>query len=334
MRKDKVNYFLSIKYRRNRTIFWALAYTSFVLFFPWEMIKKDSFGDYLIMYEKLSDFNEFTWYIDGKLNVSNYWSYLSNELMWAGIIYVAYHTLSDPTLILRILSAIILFSSSFYLFRRHNVLIPLVLLLNPYFIDLVLSQVRSALAWLIIFYGYYHGKNKTFYILAVISFFIHISVILLPLMLIIKKIISSLRFNAKHFTISTSIFISSLLFFIIIIFGSQIVLNMMSDARSNIRSSSLSYAQMAPFLIFLMLQLSSNKTYQISNSSIITMLCSVSLICLSSAYFSRLRFILYPLLIHSGMNLSVVKRRIFISTFICFEVASYMYWTKIFYVWY
>lgn len=306
-----------------KAAYFATIYSTIVLFFPWELINSQGFDDYLIYYELLSNRDLLLEYLLGKITFE--FSILSNEVIWALLLFLMSIIIIDPGIILGLISFSFIFPTSYYLFRRHNVVLVFLLLINPYLIDLVLSQIRTALAWFVIFYGYKNKKN-TFYLFAMISFGIHISVILFPFIIFLLGFFKRVTFYKRHLDTLLVIICGSLFAYFIINYGMYLILRLFDDVRANNSSDGLSILQMTPFVFLIFLQLISSKEYLKNNIITTTMLFFVTLICFSTAYFSRLRFIIYPFLINSGLNLSIDKKIIFITSFLGFELIAFAYW--------
>ena len=138
----------------------------------------------------------FTYGLEGDITKNYTGAYfLFSEVLWYFLLVQLPFLFNDIQTGLSWISFTSLLVYSFYTFRHSNILISSILLLNPIFIDLIMSQIRIAFAFAILLLAYMLIKKSKILstILVLISFFIHTASFLLVAIYLfifsIKKII-------------------------------------------------------------------------------------------------------------------------------------------------
>jgi len=217
------------------SLFYAILITYII---PWTSIYHGDFldiGNYLNRIEYL--------HVGGNEASHVGLSWLLSEPLWKYIIIGIGLIFDDYRLALYIISIIIVFFYSIFLFKRVESYIGMIFLFNPMFIDLVLSQVRSALAFSLLLLAYDLSSKKWSSIVAIISILIHAS---MPLFIVIYFLLSKLNksvYPKKYYLVTI---ITALLFAIFMKYGVNILLTILGDRHAGyentIAGASLSYS--------------------------------------------------------------------------------------------
>jgi hypothetical protein len=170
-------------------------------------------------------------------------SWLFTEPIWKYIIIAIGFAFDDYRLALYIISIIIVFLYSIFLFKRVEYYIGMIFLFNPMFIDLVMAQIRSAFAFALLLLAYDLSSKRWATVVAIISFLIHAS---MPLFIVIYFLLSKLNkaVTPKKYYLFT--IFTALLFAIFMRYGIDILLTLIGDRHAGykdvIAGASLSYS--------------------------------------------------------------------------------------------
>jgi len=217
------------------SLFYAILITYII---PWTTIYHGDFldiGNYLKRIEYL--------YVGGNEASHIGLSWLLSEPLWKYIIIGIGLTFDDYRLALYLISIIIVFLYSIFLFKRVPYPVGMILLLNPMFIDLVMAQVRSALAFSLLLLAYDISSKKWSIIVTIISILIHAS---MPLFIFIYFLLYKLNksVSSKNYYLIT--IITALFFALFMKYGLNILLTILGDRHAGyentIVSASLSYS--------------------------------------------------------------------------------------------
>jgi hypothetical protein len=217
------------------SLFYAIFITYIV---PWTSIYHGDFldiGNYLRRIEYL--------HVGGNEASHTGFSWLLSEPLWKYIIIGIGFTFDDYRLALYLISILIVFLYSLFLFKRVSYPIAMILLFNPMFIDLVMAQVRSALAFSLLLLAYDLRSKKWSIIVTIISILIHAS---MPLFILIYFLLYKLNKSVspkKYYLITI---VTALLFAIFMKYGVNILLTILGDRHAGyentIVGASLSYS--------------------------------------------------------------------------------------------
>jgi hypothetical protein len=170
-------------------------------------------------------------------------SWFFSEPLWKYIIISIGYIFNDYRFALYLISILIVFLYGIFLFKRVDYPIGMILLFNPIFINLVMAQIRSALAFAILLLAYDLQRRGWKIVLALTAFLIHAS---MPLFILIYFLLSTLnqKVAPKKFYLIT--IITALLFALFMRFGIDIILNLLGDRHAGysnvIAGASLSYS--------------------------------------------------------------------------------------------
>ena len=211
---------------------------SFVYIIPWVGMRGHDFVDVKVYILRIV-------YLHGGGNEAHYsgMAWLTSEPLWKYIIITLGNTFSDPRMGVYFISFLSLMLYSSFLFRRVNPLIAMLLLLNPMIIDMIIAQIRIALAFGLILMAYDLRSRWGSALLIVVAFLIHAS---MPVFLGIYYILYYLNGEIKAkkiYLVSLALAIALALF---MKYGMNIILTMMGDRHAGyediIKGSTLSYS--------------------------------------------------------------------------------------------
>lgn len=210
-----------------------------VFLIPWDLFRDGLFSDvenYIVRVEYLSG-----------LGIEREFSGISllfSEALWKKILLLIANFSNDYALALKFVSFLSLLIYAFFCFRRVNILIGMILLFNPLFIDLYMGQLRMSLAFALVLIAYELRERKAAYIFLIASVSIHASIFL------IMAIFWSIAFASRRIESNRNYLISCMAisfgFVVFMKFGIDFILVAVEDKRANysdvIASSSLKYS--------------------------------------------------------------------------------------------
>jgi hypothetical protein len=217
----------------------SLLYAIFIAYIiPWTTIYHGEFVDtlnYLKRIEYLS--------VGGTERVYTGFSWLLSEPLWKYIIIEIGLIFDDYRFALYLISILIVFLYSIFIFKRVPYPVGMILLFNPMFIDLVMAQVRSALAFAILLLAYDLKSKIWTTILSIMAILIHAS---MPLFILIYFLLNKLNKSVspkKYYLITI---VTALLFALFVKYGVGLLLKIIGDRHAGyenvIASASLSYS--------------------------------------------------------------------------------------------
>lgn len=305
-------------------IFAFLFSAVYVYLVPWEELIQREFRDAINYINRISEIASV-----GDINTYSGISYITSEWLWAKLLQIIAVLFIDYNNGLSFLSFISLFTFSYFAYSRLNVLIVLVFLFNPLFIDLILSQVRIALAFSLILLCF-HTKNFYLMSLLVVS-----ACLIHTVSLFIVLIILFLRYWVKlfgygrhlyYFSVFLALFLS-----LFLEYGVHSVLSMLGDRRASYAdiqiSSSVLYSS---FWFFIAVVLTLKSKIKIE----FCLLTSFSIVMMALFFFNSAlglygqRYVaisIIPILIAINTLRHSFKLIIFLTLF-CFQIVQYVYW--------
>jgi len=170
-------------------------------------------------------------------------SWIISEPLWKYIIIAIGFTFDDYRLALYLISILIVFLYGLFIFKRVDYYIGMIFLFNPIFINLVMAQIRSALAFAILLLAYDLKSKIWSTILAIMAFLIHAS---MPVFIFIYFLLSKLnqKVSPRKFYLIT--IITAFFFALFMRYGVDILLTIIGDRHAGytnvIRGASLSYS--------------------------------------------------------------------------------------------
>jgi len=168
----------------------------YVFIVPWAEIKGTDFTDvanYLARMQNLSQGSVF----DLEFGVG----FLFSEWLWKLLLYSVTIIFSDLEMGLLVLSFLSLFLYLMFFTRHLSLLLVLFFTTNPMFIDLIMSQVRIALAFSVFLFCLDSKNGITKAFLIVTAFFIHSAVLLFLSIIIIIRLLRLLKLSKRSLLI-------------------------------------------------------------------------------------------------------------------------------------
>lgn len=169
--------------------------------------------------------------------------WVTSEPVWKYIVITLGDVFSDPRMGVYFISFISLALYASFLFKRVDPLIAMVLLINPMMVDMIIAQIRIALAFGLVLMAYDLRSKLGASLLIVVAFLIHAS---MPVFLGIYYILFFLNREIKAkkiYLVSLAVAIFLALF---MKYGMNILLTMIGDRHAGyediIKGSTLSYS--------------------------------------------------------------------------------------------
>ena len=219
--------------------FFALFYAIFITYIvPWTTIYQQEFVDVLNYLNRIEYLHK-----GGNEAIHSGISWLVYEPLWKYIIIGIGFTFDDYRLAIYLISIIIVFLYTIFLFKRIDYYIGMILLFNPMFVDLVMSQIRSSFAFGLLLLAYDLRSRKLATLLAIASFLIHTSMIIFILIYFILYKLNKTVASKKYYLIAifTAFFIA-----LFMRYGIDILLTLVGDRRAGydtiIEAASISYS--------------------------------------------------------------------------------------------
>lgn len=320
VRNYYLNYFLSL-----------LFAITFVYLIPWTEIYGAEFADIFNYVERLKYLARggFEGEVKGV-------QWLLTEPLWKAFLSNVSHVTQDYRALLYGLSFFSIFVYFSFLVKRVEFYIAIIFLFQPMVLDLVLGQIRNAVAFAVVLlaYDFYENKkvnNNFAFLLFGMAIFIHISILVYYSIYFLLYKLNEKVEDKKYYLIAifTALFIA---FFMK--YGSNIVLSLLGDRHANyegiIRASSLSYS-LIWFLIALTLATFgdfSESKKRILVAYVITILCFFFFSSLLGMFAARYVAVIMPLtIIAIGYLPKHIQQGTYLALFL-YNIFAFKYWLK------
>ena len=246
---------------------------------------------YLIPWENFKEFADIKNYLysmyfhskNGMIEVAQGKLFLTSEYLWKLILLqLSYFSIDENTLYIVSLFSLTVYSV--FTFKRVHFIIVLLFFFNPIFIDLIMGQIRIALAFSLLLVAFQINSKKAIALL-IAAIMIHASSILFIGVYIVLKHMNRI-FKDRNFYIYSIVL--SLVIAIFLKFGIDVFLLALEDKRANygdkISGNSLKYA-MFWFVVSLILVF---KSYVKENSEQLKIIIAFSITMSSLFFFASL----------------------------------------------
>lgn len=312
---------LKSNFNEKRTLVFILLFSALIVNLPWEDIRGNEFVDvenYIIRFS--SNFDPYK-LIEG----GSFLNYITSEFLWAYFVI----SLKNLGFELELVFKFIAFCSAsiltyFTVKNSREKLLISVLLINPLFIDFILSQMRNSFALAIILLGIMSNNKILKYALLVSATMIHSSSLILILIIFL---LNRIDFDNKYSNILSLILIGITFAFALTI-GKYYILDLLGDRRADQTEpqSSLLYGLFwMMFLLFILFVRKLNVQDSITKFGLV-LLIIFSFSIFSGTYASRYLAIALPFLIISSSNLSKNNRVPSLIMLFTFQLVLFTYW--------
>lgn len=318
----------------------SIGYAFFVIFFPWNEISKSGFTDYE---QYVSYFNYF--FNSNDLSFSEIYQlptdidlistlkvYFTHEVIWFELVRWLTGMAGEAAIALHLISFFILFTWGFFLFKRVSYGVALLVLFNPFAIDVAMSGIRNGLAWSLVIIALSTQSKTLRAVLFLIGMFIHSSVLVLAIFYYFTEL-------AGRFVTGKTLLLGGLGIGIFtglaLTVGGELVLGAIGDRRlgENYVVGGGSLLQASLWGILLYFQCMSGRVYIRQNIFVIAVLAWYLTMNPFIPWSYRIWGAFMPIIAASAMNLPLRKRQIFIYLYSVYLVLQYFYWTKLFDYW-
>jgi len=319
---------------RNYSLNYLLSFmfaTTFVYLIPWTEIYGEEFADIYNYVERLKYLARGGF--EGEVKGIQW---LLTEPLWKAFLSNVSHVTQDYRALLYGLSFFSIFVYFSFLVKRVPIYIALIFLFNPMVIDLVLGQIRNAVAFsfVLLAYDFYENKNvnnKLPFFLFGMAIFIHISILVYYSIYFLLYELDKRVEDKKYYLIAifTALFVA-----VFMKYGSNIVLTLLGDRHANyegiIKASSLSYS-LVWFLIALILATFGDFTEskkRILVAYVVTILNFFFFSSLLNVFAARYVAVIMPLtIIAIGYLPKHIKEGTYLFLFL-YNIFAFKYWLK------
>jgi len=262
---------------------------------------------------------------------------LTSEILWYIILIQIPIFFADINLGLEFISFISLVVYSYFTFKNSNIFFSSILLLNPIFIDLIMSQIRIAFAFALLLIAYSLRKQYWFIslLLLISSFMIHTATYLLVFVYFFISLISKKIQNENK--LHGLMLISPIFYVFFIRFLLLPLLDFFRDAgrvdyfTGGVDTSSLLFSSIYLFFALLIAFLPKKNDSKVSSeaTNYIIFMCSLFFgLSLAQMYGSRFVAISFPFLIIAINNLQFQGRLLLLSLLFSYQLIYISYWIR------
>lgn len=272
------------------------VFSAVIVFTPWEGIRDYEFVDFqrnLGKIETLQHKNLYYSYSDSDIGVLKS---ISNELLWEKILIFLGGVVESPEALLKLIAFLSSFIMVLYAVRRSGFWISIALLLNPVFLDFVISQQRSAFALSILLLGLMVKSTTLKVLFFGLSAFIHtISMVVLALFFYCRYVISFLLTKNRALTFFFVVAAAFTAAFTIA-FGRDVLLGFLGDRRSgDYEAGAHSILYAFPWLVYSLIMFFFIRRTKYDWESMFPVISIVVFFSLSFLNFYSIRFLAFAL---------------------------------------
>ncbi len=299
----------------------------FVFIAPWELIKGHGFAD----------IENYLWRIDyltrgGTEEEYQGIAYLFSEKLWKYLLVKTTLFVDDYREILYLASVISLTIYSFFTFKRVNVITGMFFMMNPMFIDLIMGQVRIALAFALLLVAYEVKPKKISFFFVGAAILIHTAALLLFGIYFLLRLLGN-RITGRGYYFYSILIAALIVFFLK--FGVSSILLEVGDKRAQyadmVKSSSVAYS-IFWFLLSLMLSWKAKIDDENKKTIVAFSIAMMSLFFFSSViglYGQRYVAISIPLIIISISYLPKFYRQYTFLALGIYQALQWFYWIQL-----
>jgi hypothetical protein len=309
-------------------LLFCLAFSIAYVFFPWDAFDI-KFGDlevYLTRIELLMNDQ------DGDMpdGGAGLIYYISNEILWRGILILVGTLFQEPRIGLGIISCFSLMVYSTFLIKRVNPILAVFFLLNPLFIDLILSQIRVSLAFSLLLIAALSDKKEVRIACAVAATFIHTASIVFIIFYFFFEWLLARSDRIKLRYLCIFALASGAVFSLCLAYGLDFVLALVGDRRENYvaDSSSLLFSSFW-FVVAIVLCMGQRKMAHQESLIFLYSISMLSVFFFSSVlnvYGSRFVAVALPLIVCSVSQLPHSYKIPVLYVFVLFQIVQWAYW--------
>lgn len=175
----------------------VIVFLIFIVFLtPWESLKGVSFEDLQNYIDRMVQLDVY-----GESYIIDSGSYLANfakEIGWGYLLLLLTFAFDDYRLALFCVSLFCCCVIASYVLRKTNHFVASILLINPIFVDLLLSQQRSALAFSIFLISLAYRNTLIIFLLFLLALSVHLASLILFAFLVIVNLLNNVPFQRRE----------------------------------------------------------------------------------------------------------------------------------------
>ena len=256
--------------------------------------------------------------------------YFRNEIAWDEFVRLLAAGVGGPQMALTLISAFILTVNAFVLFRRFGYMLPAVLLVNPVFLDLALSQLRLGFAIALLLVALETRSRWCQAGLVIVTAFMHSSIPIFVGIFVAARLVQA---NAARWRLLTIFAFAALILVVLVgvlAFGRDAVLESMDDRRAHLYDSISGSSKL--FLVlwgpYFLAQAMAGKQYLAKADNfyafiIVGVFVAMTLV---GTYGSRFLAGAYCVVVASALNFDERNRNVVIPAVLLFQLVSTIYW--------
>jgi len=330
---SRAQYRTAISPEQFATGFMALLFALAVLSIPWESFGGSHYIDFRVYLETFQPGSISKWEMYAPESIVEIFT---REVVWDEFVRFLVRITGDPFLVLKAISAFVLWVSAYLLYRRYGFLLPTLLLLNPLFLTFALSQLRLAFAVAILLVALGVRFRIASWGLVLAAVFVHSAVpIFIGLFLVVKYI----ERYGEAWPLHRLLIVAGgtcLVLIVILGFGRESLLLALGDRRAAVYadskgSSSLAYV--AFWIGVLAMQVIAGREYLKKPDNLYAAMNLVLFVGLAvvGTYGSRFAAAAFPIIVASILNLPSENRNIVLPMLFCFQAVQFLYWFALVY---
>jgi hypothetical protein len=307
----------------------AVGYALLVVLFPWELIQRAEFSDFLAY---VDEFNNRTISRREIYQLAGLKQFFTFEVLWDELVRWLTRMTGEASTALRLISFFVLSVWAVYLLRRVRLGMALLFLFNPTSIDVAMSGIRNGLAWALVILGLSTRTRGTRAALFIIALFIHSSTaVLLVLYYGTRWAVRVLR---GRILVAVGISLG-VLFGLALTVGTQLVFAAIGDRRMDegYAVGGGSFLQASVWAILLYLQCTSGREYVKRHLFVIALLAWYETMNPFIPWSFRIWGAFLPVIAVSLGQLPARKRQVALYAYSGYLVLQWIYWTKLLNYW-
>lgn len=305
----------------------AVLFAICVLAIPFEYLRGAPFVDFNVYVEKFSSAGVRDVY--DPRGVIDYFRY---EVFWDDSVRILVNIVGTPESALRLISGFVLATNAFLLFRRYGYFLPTILLFNPVFLDLALSQLRIAFAISLVLIAFESRSRNLQWLAALVATFVHSSIPIFVGVFLVSRFVEN---RASQWSTAQILLTAGALLALLVgalVVGRDAALAAIEDRRAYLYESVSGSSKL--FLVFwgcfLVMQLMAGVQYlkRADNFCSLIMVGMFVALTVLGTYGSRFLAASFCLVIASVLNFDRRNRNAIVPALIMFQIVSLMYWLQ------
>lgn len=306
----------------------SLFFATVFLAINWEGVFGAKFEDrqvFFYMFQNKPDY-------DLEFNKDTFFFFLINEQLWnKGVRWLNTSMGLSLAEIFGIVTFLCAFAYSYFVAIRVSPLaVPL--LVNPIFIDLACSQLRMAMAMVLLLFAYDSRIKSLKVILLCAAFFIHTASFLFLFIVFSVYVVVKLseRYNFQNIVSCTFLIVNGLLVAIVVGPLRAWILEFLGDRRVNYAAEASTWTYASAWMLILLVSYFQKREFfrDFTNAIAVTFL-SVFVFCTAfSVYGLRFLSVALPFVFVALFRMGPIERPLIILVFLAYSIVQWVFWVR------